>query len=70
MSREIDAPVLVLNQNYEPLNVCNVKRALVLVFNGKAEVLELNHYRVLTASDGREALKQIFLRVPIAITTS
>ena len=43
MSREIDAPVLVLNQNYEPLNVCNVKRALVLVFNGKAEVLELNH---------------------------
>ncbi len=43
MPKEIDAPVLVLNQNYEPLNVCNVRRALVLVFNGKAEVLELNH---------------------------
>jgi 5-methylcytosine-specific restriction endonuclease McrA len=32
--------VLVLNQNYEPLNVCNVRRAVVLVLCGKAEVLE------------------------------
>lgn len=32
--------VLVLNQNYEPLNVCHVRRALVLVLRGKAEVLE------------------------------
>jgi 5-methylcytosine-specific restriction endonuclease McrA len=32
--------VLVLNQNYEPLNVCNVRRAIVLVIDGKAEVLE------------------------------
>lgn len=32
--------VLVLNQNYEPLNVCNTRRALVLVDGGKAEVLE------------------------------
>jgi 5-methylcytosine-specific restriction endonuclease McrA len=33
-------PVLVLNSNYEPLNVCNLRRAIVLVLNGKAEVLE------------------------------
>src|ERR671936_647207 len=32
--------VLVLNQNYEPLNVCNPMRAFVLVDRGKAEVLE------------------------------
>lgn len=32
--------VLVLNQNYEPLNVCNVRRAMVLVLRGKAEVIE------------------------------
>lgn len=32
--------VLVLNQNYEPLNVCSVRRAFVLVDRGKAEVLE------------------------------
>src|SRR5579862_8132019 len=31
--------VLVLNSDYEPLNVCNVRRAIVLVYLGKAEVL-------------------------------
>jgi len=36
----VELPVLVLNQNYEPLNVCRVRRALVLMFNGKAEALE------------------------------
>ncbi|MDO8689745.1 MAG: HNH endonuclease [Dehalococcoidia bacterium] len=36
-------PVLVLNQNYEPLNVCNVRRAFVLLDKGKAETLEHNH---------------------------
>ncbi len=34
--------VLVLNQNYEPLNVCNARRAIVLVDGGKAEVLEVD----------------------------
>ncbi len=34
------SPVLVLNQNYEPLNVCNVRRAFVLVDCGKAEIIE------------------------------
>ena len=36
----VDSTVLVLNQNYEPLNVCNARRAFVLVDRGKAEVLE------------------------------
>ena len=36
----IQRRALVLNQNYEPLNVCSVKRAFVLVYRGKAEVLE------------------------------
>jgi 5-methylcytosine-specific restriction endonuclease McrA len=34
--------VLVLNQNYEPLNVCNARRAIVLLDGGKAEVLEVD----------------------------
>ena len=38
----MNAQVLVLNQNYEPLNVCNVKRALVMVITGKAEILEMD----------------------------
>jgi 5-methylcytosine-specific restriction endonuclease McrA len=36
----INFPVLVLNQNYEPLNVCRVRRAVVLLQDGKAEMLE------------------------------
>jgi 5-methylcytosine-specific restriction endonuclease McrA len=32
--------VLVLNASYEPLNVCSVRRAHVLVWKGKAEILE------------------------------
>jgi len=35
-----NSAVLVLNQNYQPLNVCNARRAFVLVDRGKAEVLE------------------------------
>jgi len=32
-------PVLVLNQNYQPLNVCNVRRAVVLLGRGRAELI-------------------------------
>lgn len=35
----VNEPVLVLNQNYEPLNVCNVRRAMVMLDRGKAELL-------------------------------
>ena len=36
----IDIPVLVLNQNYEPLGVCRARRAVVLLYQDKAEMLE------------------------------
>jgi len=36
----VNFPVLVLNQNYEPLNICRVRRAVVLLYEGKAEMLE------------------------------
>lgn len=32
--------VLVLNQNYEPLSITKAKRAIVLIYLGKAEVVE------------------------------
>jgi 5-methylcytosine-specific restriction endonuclease McrA len=32
--------VLVLNASFEPLNVCSMRRAHVLVWKGKAEVIE------------------------------
>ncbi len=46
--RLTNAPVLVLNSNYEPLNVCDVRRAFNLLGAEKAEVLELNHLIIHT----------------------
>ena len=39
----MDGIVLVLNQDYEPLNVCGLPRAFRLVFGEKAEVVEYDH---------------------------
>lgn len=39
--------VLVLNSDYEPLNVCNLRRAVVLLYLGKADILH--------AHDGQDA---------------
>ena len=43
--------VLVLNQNYEPLNICNARRAVVLVFGGKAEILETHESFISTTNE-------------------
>jgi 5-methylcytosine-specific restriction endonuclease McrA len=43
--------VLVLNASFEPLNVCSVRRAHVLVYKGKAEVLEELDQPLHSASD-------------------
>ena len=46
----IALPVLVLNQNYEPLNVCNVRRAVVLLDRNRAELLANGRGEVHTIS--------------------
>jgi 5-methylcytosine-specific restriction endonuclease McrA len=38
----LDEMVLVLNSNYEPLDVCKVKRAISLILQKKAETVETN----------------------------
>ena len=43
--------VLVLNASHEPLNVCSVRRAHVLVYKGRAEVLEELERRLHSASE-------------------
>lgn len=40
MSRGANGRVLVLNATYEPINVCTVRRAAVLLLKAKAEVVE------------------------------
>ena len=49
--RPMDGVVLVLNQNYEPLNVCNIPRAFRLLFGSKAEIIEYNHAEVRTVRE-------------------
>jgi 5-methylcytosine-specific restriction endonuclease McrA len=34
-----DGAVLILNFNYEPLNVSNLRRAMVMILGGRAEIL-------------------------------
>lgn len=36
----LNSVVLLLNQNYEPLTTCSARRAILLVWNGKAEIIE------------------------------
>ncbi|MDH7499058.1 MAG: HNH endonuclease [candidate division NC10 bacterium] len=40
--------VLVLNQSYEPLHVCTARRAIILLFCGKAQRVEDSH-RVISS---------------------
>jgi len=44
----VDSVVLLLNADYEPLNVCDVRRAFRLVFGEKAEVIQYDHHEVTT----------------------
>ncbi|MEE9202474.1 MAG: HNH endonuclease [Dehalococcoidia bacterium] len=46
----VNKPVLVLNQNYLPMNICPARRALVLMLLGKAEMVENGTGEVHTAS--------------------
>ena len=63
--------VLVLNASYEPLNVCSVRRAHVLVWKGKAEVIEC-HDRPLRSASGAFIWPHVirllqYVRVPQAV---
>jgi 5-methylcytosine-specific restriction endonuclease McrA len=51
----LNAAVLVLNGNYQPLNVTRVRRALLLLIHGKAEIIE----------NGRGTLKAATMSVEI-----
>lgn len=35
----MNGKVLVLNQNYEPITICNARRAIILTYLGKAEII-------------------------------
>ncbi|RJQ43606.1 MAG: HNH endonuclease [Gaiellales bacterium] len=60
--------VLVLNATYEPLNVCTVKRAIVLMLKKKAEALESSrkayHSETRTIPVPNVIRLSYFVRVP------
>ena len=64
--------VLVLNASYEPLNVCSLRRAHVLVWKGKAEILEHVDRPLRSATTTFERLHVIrlvtYVRVPRGVT--
>lgn len=50
-SAVIDRSVLVLNQTYEPLHICDVKRAIVLLIEKKASLVKnVDHLVIRSAS--------------------
>jgi 5-methylcytosine-specific restriction endonuclease McrA len=46
----MNAPVLVLNANFEPINVCNTRRAVGLIISGKADLVMNGRGYIATVS--------------------
>jgi 5-methylcytosine-specific restriction endonuclease McrA len=76
----LDRPTLVLNRNWQPVNVAPVARALVLVWNDAARVVDPADYQLydwsdwskLRPADGEPFIQAVRfrLRVPEVITLS
>jgi 5-methylcytosine-specific restriction endonuclease McrA len=79
-TRMLQHPTLVLNRNWQPVNVATVARALVLVWNESARVVDPHDYQLYTWADwstlkprAEEPFIQAVrfrLRVPEVITLS
>jgi 5-methylcytosine-specific restriction endonuclease McrA len=46
----LHSQVLVLNQNYEPMAITNAKKAIILIYLGKAEIIEKNDAYIRSVS--------------------
>jgi len=57
--------VLVLNSNYEPLNVCNMRRAIALMLLGKAEVLQQRDHPLATVRGDQSAPSVLKMRYQV-----
>ncbi len=80
VAKVLDNPTLVLNRNWQPVNVATVSRALVLLWNDSARVVDPADYRLYTWDDWSELRPQdgeqfiqavrLRLRVPEVIVLS
>jgi 5-methylcytosine-specific restriction endonuclease McrA len=57
--------VLLLNNNYEPLNVCTMHRAIALVLLGKAEVLQQSDRPITTGCGKLDAPSVLKMRYTV-----
>jgi 5-methylcytosine-specific restriction endonuclease McrA len=51
MTKVLQRPTLILNRNWQPVNVATVARALVLVWNESARVVDPHDYQLYTWAD-------------------
>jgi len=51
VAKMLDRPALVLNRNWQPVNVATVARALVLLWNEAARVVDCEDYQTYTWED-------------------
>lgn len=57
--------VLLLNANYEPLNVCNIRRAVSLIMLGKAEVIQDTGKQVSTSCGSLDVPSVVRMRYQV-----
>ena len=57
--------VLLLNANYEPLNVCNIRRAVALIMLGKAEVIQETGKCVATSTGSLDVPSVVRMRYQV-----
>ena len=51
MSKILQRPTLVLNRNWQPINVATVARALILLWNESARVVDPDDYQLYDWDD-------------------
>ena len=59
IARKLDISVLVLNASYEAINICNLRRAITLIFKGVACAEEETEHEIKSAS--------MVIRIPTVI---
>lgn len=64
-SGDLNREVLVLNSDYAPLNTCNLRRAISLVYLGKVDVLHIDDRQVRTLRGRVDTPSVIRLRTHI-----
>lgn len=64
----LESNVLLLNNNFEPLTMCSAKRAIIMVWTGKAEIIENTMFCIHSVSMTFSIPSVIRLLIFVSIT--